>query len=144
METVTGLLLAFALLLLPLLQGVAEYVVKKRREDAMRAAQQGAKAHSPPREPALLRPLPAPRVPQHRSLEDVTPRSASREERSLEMLPGRPISLETTTPEPTRDEELVVVAPPQRARRALLRGPGEVRRGILLATLLGTPRGLER
>ena len=138
METVTGLLLAFALLLLPLLQGIAAYVVKKRREDALRARQQGMKTHSPPREPTLLRPLPAPtaRVPQYRS--------PSREERSLEMLPGRPISLETITPEPTRDEEPVVVTPPQRARRALLRGPGEVRRGILLATLLGTPRGLER
>ncbi len=144
MEALIGLLLTLAVLLL-LLQVVARRVARRRRQLqlAVQAAQQ--KAHSPQRERTILRPLPAPPAPppRYRSLEELAPRPALREELSLEGLPERSVSLEVITPEGTREGELVVAAPPA-ARRGLLRGPGEVRRGILLATLLGTPRGLER
>jgi len=140
MEALTGLLLTLVVLL-PLLQGIAQRVAQRRRELAVQAAKQ--KAHSPQRERTIFRPLPAPPAPppRYRSLEELPPRPASREELSLERLPERPASLEAITPEGTREVELVVVAPPA-ARRGLLRGPGEVRHGILVAALLGTPRGL--
>jgi hypothetical protein len=143
MEALTGLLLLLFALLLPLLPGISQRVARWRRELAVQAAQQ--RAHSPQRERTSFRPLPVPPAlpPRYRSLEELAPRPASREEFSLERLPERPMSLETITPEGTREGELVMVAPPA-AQHGLLRGPGEVRRGILLAALLGTPRGLER
>jgi hypothetical protein len=142
MEVLTGLLVTLAVLL-PLLQAIAQRVARRRRELAVQAAPQ--KAHSPQRERTIFRPRPAPPAlpPRYRSLEELALHPASREERSLESIPMRPTSLEAITPEGTREGELVEVAPPV-ARRGLLRGPGEVRQGILLAALLGTPRGLER
>jgi len=143
MEPLIGLLLLLFALLLPLLPGMFQRVARARQELAVQAAQQ--RAHSLQRERTSLRPLPAPPAPspRYRSLEELPPRPMSREELSLERLPERPTSLEVITPEGTREGERVVVAPPA-APRGLLRGPGEVRHGILLAALLGTPRGLER
>ncbi|MDI3283754.1 hypothetical protein [Polyangium sp. 15x6] len=134
MEGFVSLLVVIFFLMMP--------VVPTLLDRAARKAQQRAALKLAERRRALVGMAPMGTVPPPpRPLPD---RRFPVEYRSLEEIPARPISLEEALPVLPSPLETSPAAPrPRRASRVLFEKPEDVRRAILLGTLLGPPRGAD-
>ncbi|MRG94389.1 hypothetical protein [Polyangium spumosum] len=151
MDALVSLLILMFFLLVPLLPALfarAAQKAQKRAEQAFVEHRRAVAEASRQRLPSPSRPLPARAHPEYRSLEEIPARPVSLEKLPPrasaleEMLPEVPSTLEGT-PEPPSP---VAPEPRRLARRAplvRLEKPSDVRRAILLATLLGRPRGAD-
>jgi hypothetical protein len=158
MDTIIALLVAVGFLVLPLFEALLVRLRHRAIERAEREAQQRraipAVRAAPPRMPSP-RVENAPRAPppesmsHHETLEVIPPRPSSLEviadrPSSPEAIEDRPISLEDLSPRPAAEPHRAAFSPVRARRRgALLQHPRDVRRGILMATLLGSPPGLD-
>ncbi|MDC3952410.1 hypothetical protein [Polyangium jinanense] len=134
MDGLVSLLVVILFLMMPIVPALLDRVARKAQQRAVQklAARRqvllGMAKDSALSAPS--RPLPDRRSPV--------------EYRSLEEIPARPVSLEETRfalPSPLESSR---AAPrPRRTSRVLLEKPEDVRRAILLGTLLGPPRGAD-
>ena len=153
MDALVSLLLVILFLMVPILPALLAKAARK----AQARAEQAFVEHRRAAAEALRRTSP----PPSRSLPDQ--RRGPIEYQSLEEIPARPVSLERLPPRDSALETMLPEVPitlegmaeppapltepaPRPARRTpqvLLEKPADVRRAILLATLLGPPRGAD-
>ena len=152
MDTLVSLIVLIVFLLVPILPALLAQAARKtqaRAEQAFVEHRRAAAAAFRPGLPSPSRPLPDrhEHPVEYRSLEEIPARPIS-----LEQLPPRTSALERMLPElpitleekPEPPSALATPSPrPARRTPVFLEKPSDVRRAILLATLLGPPRGAD-
>ncbi|MDI1478207.1 hypothetical protein [Polyangium sp. y55x31] len=134
MEGLVSLLVVIVLLMVPILPALLLQATRKAQQRAaLRLAEQRRARVG--MAPIVGLPSPSHPLPERRSMVEY---------RSLEEIPARPVSLEETLGGPSTPLDAPVAPPPRRrTSRVLLEKPEDVRRAILLGTLLGPPRGAD-
>jgi hypothetical protein len=150
-DTLVSLLMVIVFLMIPILPALLARAARKAQTHAEKAFVEHRRAAA-----AAFRP-----TSPSRPLSDQ--RRGPVEYHSLEEIPARPVSLERLPPRTSALEDMLPEVPttleamaeptapltqpaPRPARRTplvLLEKPADVRRAILLATLLGPPRGAD-